>query len=112
MPIWLRSSLTSIVAGAAARSADLGGKAGSEAGEVYKAAAENPSKRRSIASMIRLPSRNPEKMGLSRRLSCIPARVHLRTLCAGSVLDKDLLESGPPHGEMRLSATCDRRIGA
>jgi hypothetical protein len=44
MPIWLRSSLTSIVAGAAARSADLGGKAGSEAGEVYKAAAENPSK--------------------------------------------------------------------
>jgi hypothetical protein len=28
MPIWLRSSLTSIVAGAAARSANLGGELG------------------------------------------------------------------------------------
>jgi hypothetical protein len=36
MPIWLRSSLTSIVAGA--------GKAGPEAGEVYKAAVGNPFK--------------------------------------------------------------------
>jgi hypothetical protein len=36
MPIWLRSSLTSIVAGAE--------KAGPEAGEVYKAAVGSPLK--------------------------------------------------------------------